>query len=159
MSQAARASRPRTGTQDELVDLFDWRFVTDQVGTYEDERGAAGGHGSVGWWRPYDLFCDQTMSTRSRDEMAHCPCVRFAVWERHRAAVLAMWIAQRPGTRPSLWWTFDAPQERRRNEPDVAFLERLKLWAPAERERADTRLQHRTPAWEDEHSPHPGLQG
>ena len=29
-------------------------------------------------------------------------------WLAHRKAVLAEWIATRPGTRPSCWWRFDS---------------------------------------------------
>ncbi len=32
------------------------------------------------------------------------------LWEAHREAVLAAWIAERPGTRPKLWWRYDAPR-------------------------------------------------
>lgn len=32
-----------------------------------------------------------------------------AVWREHRDAILASWIAERPGTRPAQWWRFDAP--------------------------------------------------
>ncbi len=31
-------------------------------------------------------------------------------WEAYRGQVLSMWIAGRPGTRPSLWWNVDAPR-------------------------------------------------
>lgn len=37
-----------------------------------------------------------------------------ADWERHRDALLAEWISVEPGTRPYAWWTFDAPERRRR---------------------------------------------
>lgn len=31
-------------------------------------------------------------------------------WRAYRDQVLAMWIAGKPGTRPSLWWRYDAPR-------------------------------------------------
>ncbi|MET3839036.1 hypothetical protein [Bradyrhizobium sp. OAE829] len=33
-----------------------------------------------------------------------------ALWEAYREEVLAAWIADHPGTRPNLWWRFDAPR-------------------------------------------------
>lgn len=33
-----------------------------------------------------------------------------ALWEEHRDAALADWVKERPGTRPSLWWRYDAPR-------------------------------------------------
>jgi hypothetical protein len=35
----------------------------------------------------------------------------WLAWRDRGAAVLARWIAQRPGTRPSCWWDFDAPRQ------------------------------------------------
>ena len=32
------------------------------------------------------------------------------LWEEYRAAILAEWIEAHPGTRPSLWWKYDAPR-------------------------------------------------
>ena len=31
-------------------------------------------------------------------------------WGQYREQILPMWIAGKPGTRPSLWWTYDAPR-------------------------------------------------
>lgn len=33
------------------------------------------------------------------------------IWTEHEAEVLADWTAERPGTRPSLWWLFSAPRQ------------------------------------------------
>lgn len=33
------------------------------------------------------------------------------VWDQHRDAVLAEWVRLHPGTRPTHWWKYDAPQE------------------------------------------------
>jgi len=35
---------------------------------------------------------------------------RRELWERARDTVLPVWLRERPGTRPSLWWQFDAPE-------------------------------------------------
>lgn len=37
-----------------------------------------------------------------------------ALWKRHRNAVLAQWTREKTGTRPTLWWCFNAPEPRRR---------------------------------------------
>jgi len=34
-----------------------------------------------------------------------------SLWEGHREEILARWISEKPGTRPSLWWVFDAPRQ------------------------------------------------
>jgi hypothetical protein len=58
------------------------------------------------------------------------------LWSAHRDAVLAWWIARYPGTRPSLWWRFEAPAPRRRAESELAYLRRHRLLLPGELERA-----------------------
>jgi hypothetical protein len=35
-------------------------------------------------------------------------------WERARKAVLAEWTEKHPGTRPTTWWEYDAPEDRQR---------------------------------------------
>lgn len=45
------------------------------------------------------------------------PCDRDAMreaWEALRDELLQEWIAEKPGSRPWAWWTFDAPERRRR---------------------------------------------
>ena len=32
------------------------------------------------------------------------------LWGAHKDAVLAAWVAERSGTRPRLWWRYDAPR-------------------------------------------------
>lgn len=32
------------------------------------------------------------------------------LWREHRAAILARWIHAKPGTRPAMWWRYDAPR-------------------------------------------------
>ena len=32
------------------------------------------------------------------------------LWREHRAAILARWIQTKPGTRPAMWWRYDAPR-------------------------------------------------
>lgn len=35
-------------------------------------------------------------------------------WNAHKAEILSYWIRKHPGTRPSYWWQFEAPEPRRR---------------------------------------------
>lgn len=34
------------------------------------------------------------------------------LWEEYGAAILANWIEEHPGTRPYLWWRYDAPRAK-----------------------------------------------
>jgi hypothetical protein len=34
----------------------------------------------------------------------------LSLWNAHKSMILPEWIRRRPGTRPSLWWNFDAPR-------------------------------------------------
>lgn len=36
------------------------------------------------------------------------------VWDELRDEVVAEWIRENPGTRPALWWKYDAPEPRQR---------------------------------------------
>jgi hypothetical protein len=36
------------------------------------------------------------------------------LWRRHKDAVLAAWVEERPGSRPSCWWRWDAKEGRRK---------------------------------------------
>lgn len=36
-----------------------------------------------------------------------------ALWRKYRRLVLAEWSVRHPGTRPRLWWRYDAPEPRR----------------------------------------------
>ena len=35
-------------------------------------------------------------------------------WLEHRETVLELWIADNPGTRPSYWWQYEAPEAKRK---------------------------------------------
>lgn len=43
------------------------------------------------------------------------------VWDRARAEVLRAWIAEHPGTRPSAWWTCEAPRQPMGNFPGCYY--------------------------------------
>lgn len=42
-------------------------------------------------------------------------------WNEVRDEILADWIANSPGTRPSFWWRFDAPRQRLGNFPGCYY--------------------------------------
>src|SRR5690242_15024366 len=54
-------------------------------------------------------------------------------WEEHREDVLAEWTKKHPGTRPSAWWQWDAPEDAPSNrETQAAYLRRHGLLLPNE---------------------------
>src|SRR5215204_3904336 len=53
-------------------------------------------------------------------------------WYAVRDDVLAAWIEDRPGTRPSAWWRFEAPEPRLPRETEAGYLIRMNLWVPGE---------------------------
>ena len=55
-------------------------------------------------------------------------------WNAVKDEVLSHWVANFPGTRPSAWWRFSAPEPRRESESEHAYLDRLDLWLPGETE-------------------------
>jgi hypothetical protein len=46
------------------------------------------------------------------DPVQH-PARWLALWREHRDELLADWIAERPGSRPPVWWQVEAPEPRR----------------------------------------------
>ena len=66
------------------------------------------------------------------------------VWREHADEVIAHHIRRNPGTRPPLWWKYDAPEPRQRLgessvESEAAYLRRHKLFLPGERKRLRAR--------------------
>jgi hypothetical protein len=57
------------------------------------------------------------------------------LWEANRAEILAEYIADNPGSRPSLWWTYDALEEPDGSETEAMYLKRHGLLMPGERKR------------------------
>jgi hypothetical protein len=47
---------------------------------------------------------------------------------------MAVWVQERPGTRPWAWWQYDAPEDRPMDESEAAYLRRLDLLTPGEME-------------------------
>jgi hypothetical protein len=57
------------------------------------------------------------------------------LWEEQRDEVLSAYIADNPGSRPSLWWKYDAPEEPDGSETEAMYLKRHCLFLPGERKR------------------------
>jgi hypothetical protein len=62
------------------------------------------------------------------------------LWAANRDWVIAQHVAEQPGTRPRLWWTYDAPEPGNRDETEAEYLDRLNLWLPGERRRVKRSL-------------------
>jgi hypothetical protein len=56
-------------------------------------------------------------------------------WRDVEGEVLTWWVANHPGTRPSTWWRYSAPERPRLRETEHRYLDRLGLWLAGERER------------------------
>jgi hypothetical protein len=89
--------RPRSGTGQ--ISEAAWAFLNDQL-TDEIFSG----------WERWGLEADQV-------EFIHGPSVR-ELWTLYGAIVVKRWQTDRPGTRPALWWRFDAPRMTRGVWPD-----------------------------------------
>jgi hypothetical protein len=60
-----------------------------------------------------------------------------ALWEQHRDRIVAEHVAENPGTRPTRWWEFDAPEPWDDDESEEEYLERLGLLPSGEQERLE----------------------
>jgi hypothetical protein len=61
------------------------------------------------------------------------------LWAMHRDAVIAKWIVENPGERPTLFWKYSAPEPRRDSESQASYLERNGLMIAGERKRLTKR--------------------
>jgi hypothetical protein len=53
------------------------------------------------------------------------------LWAQHRDELLDAWTRERPGSRPQLWWTHDAPEPRRQlSGHGIRVEERFRNFAP-----------------------------
>lgn len=57
-----------------------------------------------------------------------------AYWHQHAEGITADSAARAPGERQDAWWKFEAPEPRREGETTFAYLKRLRLLLPGERE-------------------------
>ena len=57
-------------------------------------------------------------------------------WDEIGPVLLVDWVGTSPGSRPWAWWRLDAPEPRRADENQAAYLDRHPdLWWTGERER------------------------
>ena len=76
-----------------------WRYLTDQP---IDESALAEDES----WELSMLRYDRYQHDIEADTRT--------LWQRNRAQILKDWTRTRPGTRPTTWWKFDAPEPGRR---------------------------------------------
>jgi hypothetical protein len=76
--------RLRTRSRREAIDPAHWAILTDAP-------------------LPADANPFTALDAESYDVMR-------LLWEDYRAGILADWIKTRPGTRPAMWWRYDAPR-------------------------------------------------
>jgi hypothetical protein len=112
----------RARGQSEIAGLV-WRFFCDAL-TPEDEAGDT--------WTLLGL----------RHDIEHLiivspPLTRplSETWHDHEAEIVAWWIEERPGTRPTCWWRYSAPEPRQSHESEAGYLKRLGLFRPGEEKR------------------------
>ncbi|MDR6659783.1 hypothetical protein J2W51_002353 [Tardiphaga robiniae] len=68
-----------------------WAFLNDAL---TDDIGAS--------WERWGLEADQALFLKGPPPAE--------LWSQFRDVVLKRWILERPGSRPSLWWRYDAPR-------------------------------------------------
>lgn len=87
--------RPRAAREDALTET-EWCFM---LGAHD-----APGVDHVDWW---SLQWDDSLFRPGRPSAAE-------LWRDYGPDVLHAWVDKRPGTRPRLWWIYDAPEPQRR---------------------------------------------
>jgi hypothetical protein len=81
------------------VDPTTWAVMTDEIHPNELE----------GWDRLVVVFGDTLPAPNFR-----------TAWDAHADEIVATWARDHPGSRPSLWWRWTAPEQRRvLAEPEV----------------------------------------
>jgi hypothetical protein len=89
-----RPNRPRAALL--AISGTAWAFLCDEPRPANAD--------SAEWWA---LEADEPLFSRDGRTGAE-------LWREHRAAVLAWWVGEHPGTRPRWWWRHDAPGPRQR---------------------------------------------
>src|SRR5215208_7633421 len=113
-------SPPRRGRSRRLnISELQWAFLNDALDWDDPRRFEAQFK-----WRFYELFCNRTLGDGR-------PIVD-ELWAEYGPAIVKQWAAEKPGTRPSLWWKYDAPEPRRPRESQAAYLKRHRLLLPGE---------------------------
>jgi hypothetical protein len=89
--------RPRARARLHNVTELEWAFLNDAV-SFDDDPGEYGGS-RIGLWELEYNF--ETGTGRGVTE---------ELWEAHGQTVVQRWAVEHPGTRPRLWWNYDAPR-------------------------------------------------
>jgi hypothetical protein len=89
--------KPRARKRATDIDELSWAFINDRVADGDDvsEYGAG----------TFDLW-ELTYNC----ELGSQRPVTLELWQAYGTVVLQRWALEKPGTRPSLWWQFDAPR-------------------------------------------------
>ena len=84
------------------------------------------------WWLMADHYDHNRESSWFGDGTARAS----DLWRLFGDQVLADWAVESPGTRPTAWWRFSAPDRRPADgETEAAYLRRHRLFLPGEEER------------------------
>lgn len=78
-----------------------WAFLNDAL---TDDIGDR--------WERYDLRLDQAISGKQSNAQ---------LWSDYGPAVMSRWVVDHPGTRPSLWWRYEAPRRPVGDFPGMYF--------------------------------------
>jgi hypothetical protein len=107
--------RKRIDKRREKISAVDWAFLCDAPWPEEATE-----------WDKYVLKYDlRHHHVGGRASVAE-------LWREHCDRVIAEWIVENPGTRPSLCWKYDAPEPRLNGESETSYLERHGLLLPGE---------------------------
>jgi hypothetical protein len=91
----------------------------------------------------WEILLDLPLPPEANRFLKHAGSDTWRAWWRTAGPeVLAEWTRRRPGTRPSTWWRFIAPEPRRTIangrdliESEASYLRRLDLLLPGEERR------------------------
>ena len=75
--------------KEQLTDV-QWDFLRDKYDSNDRSD-------QFRWWALFTLEYDTWKTNRQ-------------LWEQHRDVILTEHVKENPGTRPALWWKFDAPR-------------------------------------------------
>jgi hypothetical protein len=115
---------PKARISAEGVSAFEWGVLTDEI----IPDGAGGWDGFMATW-----FAEPGSAPGGVPTIGD-------LWLIHGEAITADWAEERPGSRPSCWWRWTAPEKRREVdldllEPQGVYLKRLGLFLPGEEAR------------------------
>ena len=125
--RAGKARNPSELRPVEMLFLRDEELPPDH--SFEDEcawwsmLGLAGGRGG-----PYEPRDPDGFLGPARPSVAE-------MWKAVGEGIVQEWAREAPGSRPSCWWEFEAPEPRRPGEAQAEYLRRHNLLLPGEADR------------------------